>query len=48
MDLSPSCTPNSLTVNKLLAFYGTRMFVVVVKDLATGPYPEPNEFSLHF
>jgi hypothetical protein len=32
-------------VKKFLAFHGTRSFIAVFKEPATGPYHEPNESS---
>jgi hypothetical protein len=35
-------------VKKLPAFYGTRKFITVFAQLATGPNPESDESSPHF
>jgi hypothetical protein len=36
-----------LIVRKFLKFYGTRRFIAVFRELATGPYPEPDNSSSH-
>jgi hypothetical protein len=34
-------------VKKFPTFYRTLKFITVFKEPATGPYPEPDEFSQH-